>query len=384
VSLLIDRNPQLAAEAWQDASAKFTDAADAYVEFSTVFDAYADHASGEREVALGVEEQAKFDFEGAVQAFQRAAVMLEGLVEDLGTALEGEADEVVVAVLRRLQEEVPIAVAEAEGLADQASYQASTASGDYDAAAEAAESYRDRLNGSLESLPPGVTEDIRRLLEMSCARAEADAYFARARSLRGQREWDESLAMYERARKALREAAKRALRSGLPNARVIQETLMSQVATTIGPAVRDLQEERQLRDQLAAREKESDELRNAVIARLEGQQNVNVTTDTNVQVDARLTAMQQQLQHTEVSVRTELGDLAAALAASAGDSAERKQLSEEAAQLAETDEKGQGFLEKAGGFVKKVAGIVTDAEKAAGPIGKALGTLAKLLPLILL
>jgi hypothetical protein len=199
---------------------------------------------------------------------------------------------------------------------------------------------------------------------------EADRLQAQANVYREEGRWNDARQSYEDARRSLVKAAEFAVRSGLPQAQVMQEGFMAMASAMVGSNVRTLRAEQRLTDEMeqlrAERREFVDNLRSGGVT-------------VNSYADARAVAEQstQVVMQVEHSVRTMLGNLAVALQ-SGSLGAEGEVLLDDVTALQTAQDTGVSFLERAKQLTTRVATAVRNAGDTAAPVIEVLRVLGPL------
>src|SRR5262249_38807640 len=146
--------------------------------------------------------------------------------------------------------------------------------------------------------------------------------------------------------------------------------------TSIDVLVRQCDTERKLQQDLKRVERERDDLRTALLDRLNDR---GMTVNTYASAMATIDQNLEIVQKVELKVRDTLGEAVRAVDGSALDPDVKNQIRTDASELLSQDEKGPGFLDKARAFSETLSAIVKNAAEAAGPLIPVAKALALLL-----
>ena len=185
-------------------------------------------------------------------------------------------------------------------------------------------------------------------------------YLALGESYREERRWDEALQSYEKAREELANGADSILKTGMPQAAMMQETLANQNAA-IEFYVRAAERERRLYERVVELESSLKELQTTYARAGVTVQNFNEMKTT---VEQHL----QFIQKTESSARETIREIADKVDETGLSSSQKDEVKKKAQEVLEAKEKGASFLERAKRFSGDVAEIVGNATKIAEPI----------------
>jgi hypothetical protein len=351
-----------------DALARFAEAEEAFRQVAEtgedlVSPVLAEYALGLRETSEAREEQMRLDYDGATQAFMRARTHLEAAA---AVASAPDAGEEFVDLAPRL-------VADAQAVAAQyerSAFSARFLAGDYQEACEHANESSGRLEAALAALADQAPAWLVFVLRSQLAQVESERLRAEGAQHRQQSEWEQAQHAYEGARRALMDAAKLTLQTGLPQATATQEALVSAASLTIGGELRSLRSERTMGEEIARLRHERDEL-------VQNMRSGGVTVNSYAEARAAAEQNTQIAVRVEQSVRASLGDLEQALRSSEL-GPEREEVLGELQELMASSDQPSSFLERAGRLTGRVARIAKSVGEAAAPLLPVLRVLGPL------
>lgn len=233
---------------------------------------------------------------------------------------------------------------------------------------DAVASFGDLVNICEETVLP-VLENLPQVLQ-DLGIAEYNMYrgfkaHAEAEKARAMRDWDLALSNYSAMEKAWEEAASYAIASGLPQAQMLQETLINNSAMIIGPARNRCKKERGLYDEIAKLERQLDELRQDL---MKSAANVDVNVTNSAEAKQVVDLNIKFVNKLETDVRDKIGKIVDALKEVPAPADVKRQISEECEATLDSGEHGVGFLERTKKMCESIGQIAKSAEGTLKPI----------------
>ena len=304
----------------------------------------------------GLELMMRSNDAGARIVLQRAKTQMATLVEELTAdelGLSAEEFELVKAPLNAdvVGIEMQFLFADARDQFSRGNYQ--LAAKQY---ARLCDTYRTKMEPGLGNLT-----DVQRCVSLTDFYVYSGfRYLAQGESFREEHRWDEALGSYEKAREELASGADSILKTGIPQAAMMQETLANQNAALEFYA-RAAERERRLYERVVELESSLKELQ-TTYAR------AGVTVQNFTEMKTTVEQHLQFIQKTESSAREAISEIADKVDETGLSDSQKDVIKKKAHEVLEAEEKGASFLERAKRFSGDVAEIVGNAARIAEPI----------------
>lgn len=173
-------------------------------------------------------------------------------------------------------------------------------------------------------------------------------YFAQSELLRDQEKWDESIKFYNKASEELNKASGYYLKSGLPQATIIQESIERTSIELIETSINQCLKEKELNKKINRLEKDKKELWERITKSLESG---GVTVNTKNEVIATLSQNVDIINKFENRVRDNVKNIVKELDKSESDNIELKDIKDKAVDIIQSTEHGYQFIEKVKKFI---------------------------------
>jgi hypothetical protein len=263
--------------------------------------------------------------------------------------------------LTALLKTLPKDAASIEATFNLAKFQEQRLRRDWRAALRYADEYERMTLRTIETTPPGGPVDVH-LLRFGLSAHLANRQIVEGELSKDERRWGDAIKAYEEARAHFDAAGAAVLRSRVPAAAAIQETLFNQAASNLDLLIRDAEAQERIYAELTKTREDLSRLQQSL-----ADLGINVNVTTSVEQKQQLFQQQQFVVKLEESVRGTLQELLEAAEMSDLEPELKRRASDKAKELLKSEEKGVGFLERAKAFASDLASVVTSATTVVGP-----------------
>jgi hypothetical protein len=367
------RNPGGAIEFFREAKKSF----DLFHEKSNdiFINVLSDYSEANIIISEGLEELLRGDFGNAKSAFLRAKIQFENMLEEsipsyMNNDIENEEEYENFQTFISMDQkscEIYYYLSDSKDQFNQ---------GNFNLAQEQSEKLCNIFTQSIEPFLDEFPKSIKNMQLGEYHSHLGHKYLAEGEVNKEKEQWDESLDCYKKAKYEWEKGANFYLKSGSPQARMLQESLLNLSSNTISGYVRQCKKERELKTKIKDLENEMNDLRQSLAEAIKP---AGVTVNNTQEMVSTVEQNVQIIQTIETKVSKNIKKLLSQLKKSNIEKEESDKIKKMANKVLNSNKHGHQFLEQAKKFTKDITKIVENLGEKAKPFLPIISALALLL-----
>lgn len=364
----INRNPGNAIENFKEAKEIFDLIYEKKNE--SIFKFLSDYSHAMGIFSEGLEDFYRLNFNNAKKPFQRAKISFQNISEELSNIKEIE--EQYAKIVDLLTNDIT----SCEQLYLFSDYKDQFDKGNFSLAREQAEKLCNIFHKTIEA----TSKDSFSKPQLNVRLGDYHFYFgykylAEGELFREQEKWDDSLKSYKNAKDEWENSADFYLKSGIPQAIAMQETVINS-SSIVDVYIRQCKKERELKSELKKLENELNNLQRSLTEAIKPS---GVVINSNQEMVSTVEQNVQIIQTIENNIRQNIEKIVEQLPNLPLDTGKREEIKNKANDILNSKEHGNQFIEKAKKFTQDISEITKNLGEIAKPILPFISALALLL-----